>query len=132
MPGTQHRGPFDAAAHREWSRALGLTMVTDEIRKLRYCYNILHRRIADKDDGLAYWQMNLKIATYFLKRYDPEFAPEDYHYDEALLQSDEENTLTTHHLLQHPERSRRSCPKLARELELELKRKVALYFESRA
>ncbi len=106
-------------------------MATDEITKLRYCYEILRERIADKDEGLVYWQMNLKIATYFLKMYDPEFASEDYHYNDDLLQSDEENILRTHHLLQHPDRSRKSYPKLTNELELELKRRVALYFESR-
>jgi len=103
----------------------------DEITKLRYCYEILLGRIADKDEGLAYWQMNLKIATYFLKRYDPEFVSDDYHYNTDLLQSDEDNILRTHHLLQHPDRSRKSYPKLTNELELELKRRVTLYFESR-
>ena len=105
----------------------------DEITKLRYCYEILLGRIADKDEGLAYWQMNLKIATYFLKRYDPEFASDAYryHYNKDLLQSDEDNILRTHHLLQHPDRSRKSYTKLTNELELELKRRVTLYFESR-
>ena len=105
-------------------------MVTDEIIKLRFCYDILRRRIADLDDGLAYWQMNLKIATYFLRRYDPEFSPTNRHYDDVLLESDKQNILRTHHLLQHPERGRKSYPKLTRELELELKRRVSAYFES--
>jgi hypothetical protein len=106
-------------------------MAIDEITKLRYCYDILCRRIADEDDGLAYWQMNLKIATYFLRRYDTEFSPTNWHYDEALLKRDEENILTTHHLLQHPDHGRKSYPKLTKELELDLKRRVAVYFESR-
>ena len=106
-------------------------MAIDEITKLRYCYDILCRRIADEDDGLAYWQMNLKIATYFLRRYDTEFSPMNWQYDDALLKSDQENLLRTHHLLQYPDRSRQSYPKLTKELELELKRRVAAYFESR-
>ena len=107
-------------------------MPTIEIIRLRYCYDILRRRIADQRDGLAYWKMNLKIATYFLRRYDTEFSPTNWYYDEALLKSDQENILRTHHLLQYPDPCGKSYPKRTRELELELKRRVAAYFESRA
>lgn len=106
-------------------------MAIDEITKLRYCYATLCRRIADEEDGVAYWQMNLKIATYFLRTYDTDFCPANWHYDEALLKRDEENILKTHHLLQHPGHNRKSYPKLTKELELDLKRRVAAYFESR-
>ena len=106
-------------------------MPEDEITRLRTCYDILRKRIAQDDEGLAYWQMNLKIATYFLKRYDPYFSPTSRQCDSALSQDVEETVLRTHHLLQYPDRGRRSYPRLTEALELELKRRVAKYFESR-
>ena len=101
-----------------------------EIRRLRYCYNVLRKRIDDEDEGLAYWQMNLKIATYFLQRYDDEFDPESCYDDEELLDAEEDSTLRTHALLQRPSSHRRSYPSLTKDLEQQLKEKVAKYFES--
>ena len=84
-----------------------------------------------KDEGLPYWQMNLKIATYFLKRYDTEFDPTNRHYDETLAERDKNSILTTHALLHRPTADRRPYPSLTKELELQLKRRVARYFDSR-
>ena len=100
-----------------------------EIKKLRYCYNVLQRRIQDQDEGLAYWQMNLKIATYFLKRYDPEFDPENFGNDEASLEDEVDSVLAAHPLLQRPAAGKRSYPRLTDELELQLKERVAKYFD---
>lgn len=105
-------------------------MATDEIKKLRYCYEVLRRRIADEDDGLAYWQMNLKIATYFLRRYDHEFIPGDSRRDEAVTECDATNTRGEHPLIQQPNSENRSYPKLTEDLKLDLKKRVAKYFDS--
>ena len=105
-------------------------MVTDEIRNLRYCYEVLRRRIADEDDGLAYWQMNLKIATYFLRRYDAEFVPGDSRHDEALVECDETDTRREHPLLHRPSIDKRGYPQLTEDLKLDLKKRVARYFGS--
>ena len=105
-------------------------MATDEIENLRYCYEVLRRRIADEDDGLAYWQMNLKIATYFLRRYDSEFVPADSRHDASLLECDETNTRGEHSLLQRPSTDNRSYPKLTENLKRDLKKRVAKYLES--
>ncbi len=106
-------------------------MATNEITKLRYCYEVLRRRIESQDEDLSYWQMNLKIVAYFLKRYDPGFPSEGYPSDEHFLKIDEEDILRTHHLLQHPNHNRQSFPNLTPELELEFKQRIALYFKSR-
>ena len=106
-------------------------MATDEIKQLRYCYSVLRARVADAHDGLAYWQMNLKIATYFLKRYDPEFVSGDCHYNDTLLDGDDINTFKDHPLLQRPNPGRRSYPKLTEAHQLDLKRRIAVYFDSR-
>ena len=84
-----------------------------------------------RDDGLPYWQMNLKITTYFLKRYDAEFDPTDWARDETLSERDENRLLTTHALLQQPTADRGRYPSLTKELELQLKQRVAKYFDSR-
>jgi hypothetical protein len=42
-----------------------------------------------------------------------------------------EKLIRTHHLLPYPDQGRKSYPKLTRELESELKRRVSAYFESR-
>jgi hypothetical protein len=106
-------------------------MATDEIKQLRYCYSVLRARVADAHDGLAYWQMNLKIATYFLKRYDTEFVPGECPYDAALLDRDDINAFKNHPLLQQPNAGARSYPKLDETQELNLKRRIAVYFASR-
>ena len=106
-------------------------MATDEIKQLRYCYSVLRARVADADDGLAYWQMNLKIATYFLKRYDTEFGPGDCHCDEAVLDGDDRHALEDHPLLQRPNPGTRSYPKLTEAHKLDLKRRITVYFDSR-
>jgi len=100
-----------------------------EIRKLRYCYDVLRRRIDDGADGLAYWQMNLKIVTYFLRRYDPEFDPKGWFSDNALVDAEDDNGLT-HALLELPSAHKKSYPRLTEELEQQLKERVAKYFES--
>ena len=100
-------------------------MATTEIKKLRYCYEVLRRRIADEDDGLAYWQMNLKIATYFLRRYDTEFVPADSRRDEVLPECDETDTRGEHPLLQRPSAENRSYPKLTDNLKRDLEKRVA-------
>ena len=105
-------------------------MATDEIENLRYCYEVLRRRIADEDDGFAYWQMNLKIATYFLRRYDTEFVPGDSRHDEVLPECDETDTRREHPLLHRPNTDRRGYPKLTEDLKLALKKRVARYFDS--
>jgi len=87
--------------------------------------------VADAHEGLAYWQMNLKIATYFLKRYDTEFDPEDCPYDKAVLDGDDMNALKDHPLLQRPNQGSRSYPKLTESRKLDLKRRIAVYFASR-
>ncbi len=101
-----------------------------EIRKLRYCYNVLQRRIQDRDEGLAYWQMNFKIATYFLKRYDAQFDTENFGNDEAFLEDLADSILKTHPLLQRPTAGKKSYPRLTEELETQLKQRVARYFDS--
>ena len=105
-------------------------MATDEIKKLRYCYGVLRRRIADEDEGLAYWQMNLKIATYFLRRYDTEFVPGDSPRDGAPPECDESDARREHPLLRRPSSDRRGYPKLTEALKLDLKNRVARYFDS--
>ena len=104
-------------------------MCTEEIRKLRYCHNVLHNRIKDKDDGLTYWHMNMKIATYFLRRYDADFDPKNLQNDETLLDAEKSSILATHDLLQRPTSDRRSYPSLTKELKLQLKKRVTNYFD---
>ncbi len=105
-------------------------MATDEIKNLRYCYEVLRRRIAEEDEGFAYWQMNLKIATYFLRRYDTEFVPGDSRQDGALLECDETDIRREHPLLHRPSIGRRGYPQLTEDLKLDLKKRVAKYFDS--
>jgi hypothetical protein len=106
-------------------------MVADEIRNLRYCYEVLCRRIADEDDGLAYWQMNLRLATFFLRRYDPEFDPEHWHHDDVLTNDQQQHLARAHPLLQRRATHRTSYPKLTKELQRNLERRVARYLQSR-
>lgn len=103
----------------------------DEITRLRYCYDVLRRRIADQDDGLAYWQMNLRLAAFFLRRYDAAFDPTNWHYDDVLSDSEQKDILRTHTLLQRHTTWRTDYPKLTNELALELKRRIARYVHSR-
>lgn len=106
-------------------------MAVDEIRNLRFCYDVLRRRIADEDDGLAYWQMNLRLAAYFLRRHDPGFDPEHWHYGEALPNDEQQHLARTHPLLQRQATYRTSYPKLTKELQRDLQRRVTRYLQSR-
>lgn len=106
-------------------------MAADEIRNLRYCYHVLRRRIANQDADLAYWRMNLRLAAFFLRRYDPDFDPADLHHDPAVPDSEERYILRTHPLLQHPPAPSAANSQLTKELELEFKRRVQRYLESR-
>ncbi len=106
-------------------------MAGDEIRNLRYCYDVLRRRIASHDAGLAYWRMNLRLATFFLRRYDAEFDPTDRHDDAALSDSEAKHILRTHTLLQQPTTTSAGGSQLAKELELGFRRRVQRYLGSR-
>jgi hypothetical protein len=105
-------------------------MAADEIRNLRYCYAVLRRRIAAQDDGLPYWRMNLRLAAFFLRRYDAEFNPTNWQYDDALSDTERKHILRTHTLLQRPTTDKPDYPKLTRELELNLRRRIARYLAS--
>ena len=107
-------------------------MCIEETTILRYCYQILQKRIVDNEEGLAYWRMNLKIATYFLKRYDPGFDPDCCLNDHILSDIQKNLIAATHPLLQRPAADRGRYPSLTKELELQLKKRVAKYFNSRA
>ena len=104
-------------------------MFTDEIGRLRYCYYVLRRRIEEGADGLEYWKMNFKIAAYFLRRYDPEFDPKGWFSENSYSDAQEDNGLT-HALLERPSMHKKSYPKLTKELEEQLKERVANYFDS--
>jgi hypothetical protein len=105
-------------------------MAADEIRNLRYCHAVLRRRIANQDDGLPYWRMNLRLATFFLKVYDAEFDRANWHYDDVLSDTEQKHILRTHTLLQRPTTDRPGYPKLTKELERNLRRRIARYLAS--
>ena len=104
----------------------------DETKNLRYCYEILRRRILDEDEHYGLWRMKLKIATYFLKRYDTEFDPDRWDYVKELSDSEECSLLEDHPLLQrgrvYGERFRRPST----EFEVELRKKIEKYLECKA
>ncbi len=104
----------------------------DETRNLRYCYEILSRRILAEDEHYGLWRMKLKIATYFLKRYDPGFDPDHSEHVKELSDSEERDLLENHPLLQrgraYGERYRRP----SREFEVELRKKIEKYLECKA
>jgi hypothetical protein len=106
-------------------------MAAEEIRNLRYCCHVLRKRIAAGDDDSVYWQMNLRLATFFLRRYDPEFDPRNRHCDDMLSHGEQQHLTRTHPLLQRRPTHRTSYPKLTDELQRDLQRRVAHYFESR-
>jgi hypothetical protein len=106
-------------------------MVVNEIRNLRYCYHVLRKRIAAGDDDSVYWQMNLRLATFFLRRYDPGFDPENWHHDDVLSNDERQYLVRTHPLLQRQATHRTGYPKLTEELQRDLKRRAARYFQSR-
>ncbi len=107
-------------------------MADDEVRNLRYCYEVLRRRVAAGEDDLAYWQMNLRLATFFLRRYDPTFDPAHWHYDDPLPDGNKRHLQTTHTLLQRPTPHRPAHSKLTTQLERDLQRRIARYLASRA
>lgn len=107
-------------------------MAGDEVRNLRYCYEVLRRRIAAGDDDLVYWQMNLRLVTFFLRRYDPTFDPTRWHYDDILTDSERRHLQTTHTLLQRPTPHRPAHSKLTTQLEMDLQRRIARHLAARA
>lgn len=106
-------------------------MPIDETKNLRYCFEVLRRRICDEDDQYAYWRMKLRVATYFLKRYDTEFDPDSRDYVKELSDSEEVSLLKDHPLLQkskvYGERFRRP----SRKFELELRKKIEKYLKGK-
>lgn len=108
------------------------TMADDEVTNLRYCYELLRRRVEVQGEDWAYWQMNLRLVTFFLRRYDPTFDPTHWRYDDPLSEDEKSHIETTHALLQRPTPHRPAHSGLTRQLEEDLKRRVACYLAARA
>jgi len=107
-------------------------MATDETTNLRYCYDVLRRRITDRDVRSPYWRMKLKVAVYFLKRYDPAFNPDAWDYDRELSASEEGYLLASHPLLRMTQHETTEFPQTIKELQDRMRKKVQRYFTSRA
>ena len=104
----------------------------DETKNLRYCYEILRRRIFDEDEHYGLWRMKLKITTYFLKRYDTDFDPDHWDYVKELSDSEECSLLENHPLLQSGRVYGERFRKHSIEFEVELRKKIGKYFECKA
>ncbi len=107
-------------------------MPIDETRNLRYCFEILRRRMLDEDEQYPYWRMKLRVATYFLKRYDTEFDPDSWNYVKELSDSEESGLLRDHPLLQKSRVFGERLRKPSREFEVELRKKIEKYLEGKA
>ncbi len=101
----------------------------DETQNLRYCYEILRRRILDEDEHHGFWRMKLKIATYFLRRYDVEFDPDRLGYAKELSDSEESDLLEGHPLLQERRVYGERSGGPSREFRAEQRKKVEKYLE---
>ena len=108
------------------------TMADDEVANLRYCYEVLRRRVAARGEDLAYWQMKLRLVTFFLRRYDPTFDPAHWRYDDPLSEGEKSHIETTHALLQRLAPHRPAHSRFTTQLEEDLKRRVARYLAARA
>ena len=107
-------------------------MSMDETKNLRYCFEILRRRILGGDEQSPYWRMKLRVATYFLKRYDAAFDPDSWDYVRELSDSEESDLLKDHPLLQVSRVYGEHIRKPSREFEIELRKKIEKYLESKA
>jgi hypothetical protein len=107
-------------------------MATDETTNLRYCYDVLCRRITDKDDRSPYWRMKLKVATYFLKRYDDRFDPDAWDYGKELSDREEGYLLVSHPLLQATQHETVPFQGSIKELQEQMRKRVQRFFERRA
>jgi hypothetical protein len=107
-------------------------MATDETTSLRYCYDVLRRRATDKDTHSPYWRIKLKVAVYFLKRYDTGFDPNAWDYHKELSASEEGYLLASHPLLRIAQHETAQFPQTIKELQDRMRKKVEKYFRSRA
>ena len=103
----------------------------DETKNLRYCYEILRGRILDEDEHYGLWRMKLKIATYFLKRYDTEFDPDSWDDLQELSDSEKSCLLKEHPLLQRSRVCGERFRRPSSEFEVELRKKIEKYLEGR-
>lgn len=114
-----------------FSIVIGSQMPADEIRNLRYCYEVLRRRALEAGDQQVYWQMKLRVALYFLQRYDAGFSPENWHYVKELSEEEESGLLHSHPLLQAAKVfGGFSCGHMS-DFELELKDKIERFLTDR-
>jgi hypothetical protein len=104
----------------------------DETRNLRYCYEILRGRILAGDEHYGLWRMKLKIATYFLKRYDVEFDPDRRGYAKELSDSEERDLLRGHPLLQERRVYGEGFSGPSREFRAQQRKKIEKYLEHQA
>ena len=104
----------------------------DETKNLRFCFEVLRRRILGGDEQSPYWRMKLRVATYFLKRYDAAFDPDNWDYVRELSESEEQNLLREHPLLQVSRAYGERIRKPSRKFEIELRKKIEKYLESKA
>ena len=107
-------------------------MAIDETKNLRCCYEVLRKRIADEDDHNAFWRMKLKVATYFLKKYDSKFDPYSWDYAKELSDGEESFLLKNHPLLQGTKHDGVRFRRSTREFEDELRKKIEKYLKSKA
>lgn len=106
-------------------------MPTSEIQNLHYCFEVLRRRILEEDERLPYWEMNLRVTTYFLKRYDDEFDPDNWDYVKELSDSEESCVLHDNPLLQKPKAHGERSPGPSKEGEIELRERLEKYLQGR-
>ena len=107
-------------------------MPMDETKNLRYCFEVLRRRILGGDELSPYWRMKLRVATYFLKRYDAAFDPDSWNYVGELSESEESDLLKDHPLLQVSRMYGEHIRRPSRKFEIELRKKIEKYLESKA
>ena len=104
----------------------------DETRNLRYCYEMLRRRILAEDEHCGLWRMKLKIAAYFLKRYDVGFDPDRRGYAKELSDSEERELLQGHPLLQERRVYGEGFSGPSREFRAEQRKKIEKYLQHKA
>jgi len=107
-------------------------MCMNEPKNLRYCFEVLRRRILGGDEQSPYWRMKLRVAEYFLKRYDAAFDPDSWHYVRELSDTEESELLKEHPLLQVSRAYGEYIRRPSRKFELELRKKIEKYLEIKA